>query len=236
MPSSPANQIQGSIRTSGQGCLFIVATPIGNYKDITARASEILQSADAVICEEYREGSTLLKKLGIKNELILLNEHNEEPRSPEIVALLEQGQSLALISDCGTPVFADPGHLLLRLVVQGGIPIVPVPGPSSIMAALSVCHFPMEQFLFGGFLPRNKKERCQELQRMRKTNLPVVLMDTPYRMAALMRDVASVFGSKRQVVLACDLTLPSEHIYRGTAGAVLKQVERQKREFVLIIK
>jgi len=236
LQSSSTDQIQGNTRMSKQGCLFIVATPIGNHKDITIRATEILQSVDAVICEEYREGSTLLKKLAVKNELILLNEHNEETQSPEIVALLEQGQSLALISDCGTPLFADPGHLLLRMVVQAGIPIVPVPGPSSLMAALSVCDFPMERFLFGGFLPRNKEERRQELHRLRKANSPVVLMDTPYRMAALMRDVASVFGIKRQVVLACDLTLPSEHIYRGTAGAVLKQVENQKREFVLIIK
>ena len=236
MPSSPANQIQGSIRTSGQGCLFIVATPIGNYKDITARASEILQSADAVICEEYREGSTLLKKLAIKNELILLNEHNEETQSSDIIALLEQGQSLALISDCGTPVFADPGHILLRLVVQAGIPIVPVPGPSALMAALSVCDFPLERFLFRGFLPRNGKDRRHELQLLRKANQPVVLMDTPYRMAALMRDVASVFGTNHQVVLACDLTLPSERIYRGTAGAVLEQIKERKSEFVLVIK
>jgi len=236
MQSSSADQIQRNTRMSEQGCLFIVATPIGNYKDMTIRATEILQSVDSVICEEFREGSTLLKKLGIKNELILLNEHNEETQSPEIIALLKQGQSLALISDCGTPVFADPGHLLLRMVVQADIPIVPVPGPSSLMAALSVCHFPMERFLFGGFLPRNKEERRQELHRLRKANLPVVLMDTPYRMVALMRDVANVFGSKRQVVLACDLTLPSERIYRGRVGAVLGQIEGRKSEFVLIIK
>lgn len=219
-----------------KGCLYVVAVPIGNYKDITLRAIETLQAVDAVICEEYREGSTLLKKLSIENELLRLNEHNEGSVAPEILKQLQQGRSLAMISDCGTPVFSDPGHFLLGMVVQAGIPIVPVPGPSSLTAALSVCDFKIDRFIFEGFLARDKGKRRRELQRMRAANLPIVLMDTPYRMVALLDAVARVFGDKQQIVLACDLTLPSECIYRGTVEAVLKQIEKKKSEFVLIIK
>ncbi len=218
------------------GRLFVVAVPIGHPKDITLRAIEVLQSVAAVICEEYREGSTLLAKLGIQNELIVVNEHNEKSESLRVVDLLWQGKSLALISDCGTPVFADPGQFLLRTVVQAGLSVVPIPGPSSLIAALSVCDFPMEQFVFGGFLPRERDRRRRELERLREMRLPIILMDTPYRMIALLQDVAQVFGNKQQVMLACDLTLPSERIYRGEIEAVLKQVEKRKREFVLILK
>jgi len=221
---------------SEPGRLFVVAVPIGHPKDITLRAIEVLQSVAAVICEEYREGSTLLAKLGIQNELMVVNEHNEESESARIVELLAQGKSLALISDCGTPVFADPGHFLLRTVVQAGLSVVPIPGPSSLTAALSVCDFPLEQFVFGGFLPREKDRRRRELERLRGMRLPVILMDTPYRMVALLKEVAQVFGNKQQVMLACDLTLPSERIYRGEIQAVLKQIEKQKSEFVLIIR
>lgn len=218
------------------GRLFVVAVPIGHPKDITLRAIEVLQSVAAVICEEYREGSTLLAKLGIQNELIVVNEHNEKSESLRVVELLSQGKSLALISDCGTPVFADPGQFLLRTVLQAGLSVVPIPGPSSLTAALSVCDFPMEQFVFGGFLPREKDRRRRELERLREMNLPVILMDTPYRMVSLLEDVAQVFGAKQRVMLACDLTLPSERIYRGEIGAVLKQLEKRKSEFVLILR
>lgn len=218
------------------GRLFVVAVPIGHPKDITLRAIEVLQNVAGVICEGYREGSTVLSKLGIQNELIILNEHNEKTESARIVELLAQGKSLALISDCGTPVFADPGHFLLHVAVQAGIPVVPVPGPSSLTAALSVCDFPMERFVFGGFLPREKDERRRELERLREMHLPVILMDTPYRMVALLKDVAQVFGNKHQVLLACDLTLPSERIYRGEVQDVLQQIEKRKSEFVLILR
>ncbi|MBC7262635.1 MAG: 16S rRNA (cytidine(1402)-2'-O)-methyltransferase [Chloroflexi bacterium] len=218
------------------GCLFVVAVPIGHPKDITLRAIEVLQSVAAVICEEYREGSTLLAKLGIQNELIVVNEHNEQSESVRVVELLSQGKSLALISDCGTPVFADPGLFLLRAVVQAGLSVVPIPGPSSLTAALSVCDFPMERFVFGGFLPREKDKRRRELERLREMRLPIILMDTPYRMVALLQDVAQVFGNRQQVMLACDLTLPSERIYRGEIEAVLRQIEKRKSEFVLILR
>jgi 16S rRNA (cytidine1402-2'-O)-methyltransferase len=219
------------------GRLFIVATPIGNMADITLRALEVLRSVDCVICEEIREGSTLLKKLGVApKELIALNEHNEQEQAADIVVRLFNKQDLALISDCGTPVFADPGHYLVQQCTDVGIPVVPVPGPSSLMAALSLLDFNMTRFVFGGFLPREAELRKRELMRMRGLGMPVVLMDTPYRLGALLDDVYKTFGKGQQIVLACDLTLPGEKIYRGSVGEVRQQVGPRKAEFILIVK
>lgn len=217
------------------GCLYVVAVPIGNYQDITLRAIEILKTVDAVICEEQREGSTLLKKLGIQNQLVCLNEHNEEEQSIALVQRLQTGQSLALVSDCGTPVFADPGYRLIELIAGIGVKIVPVPGASSLMAALSLVDFKLEKFIFGGFLSRDDDHRRQELARLRSSGMTVVLMDTPYRMARLLEDVAHTFGDGTSVLLACDLTLPTEIIYRSTAGNLVRKLNGKKAEFVLIV-
>lgn len=218
-----------------KGCLYVVATHIGNIKDITSRAQEILSEVDGVICEEQREGSTLLKRLGITNQIILLNEHNEDTETIQIVMRLQQGQRLALISDCGTPVFADPGLTLVNMLADTTIPIVPVPGPSSLTAALSICDFDISQFVYGGFLPPKDDKRRMELEHLKITGLPLVLMDTPYRLTSLLQDVAQVFGSRAHINLACDLTLSSEHIYRGPVEQVLKQTNGKKCEFVLLI-
>ncbi len=221
---------------SAAGKLYIVATPIGNYQDITLRALEILRSADAVVCEEYREGSTLLKRLEITpQELITLNEHNEQEKLTLILGRLAAGKSLALISDCGTPVFADPGAALVEMVSQAGFQVIPIPGPSSLMAALSVLDFKPQPFYFAGFLPREPEKRRAELNRVKSLNVPVVIMDTPYRLGSALEDVASVFGKGRRVTLACDLTLPAETIYRGPVGEIRQKVKDRKAEFVLVV-
>jgi 16S rRNA (cytidine1402-2'-O)-methyltransferase len=219
------------------GRLYIVATPIGNARDITLRALDILRSADAIICEEWRQGSTLLKKLDIPDkELITLNEHNEQVQVPGIVSrILTENLSLALISDCGTPVFADPGHALIRHASEYNITITPIPGASSLMAALSLLDFKLEKFIFGGFLPRNSESRRKELHHLRKQNMPIILMDTPYRMPKVLENVATHFGKNAQITLACDLSLRSETIYRGTIGEISKQAGKRKAEFILII-
>jgi len=218
------------------GTLYIVATPIGNLDDITLRALKVLREADAIICEELRVGSSLLKRLGIEaKEIILLNEHNEEDQAMQIAARLVQGQSMALISDTGTPVFADPGHLLISVAAGFGVRVSPVPGANSIIAALSVLDFKLEQFVFGGFLPREPEKRRAELTRLRGLRMPVVLMDTPYRLGALLDDVAKVFGAGQPVTVACDLTQPGEIIYRGGAASVRKQVNQKKAEFIMIV-
>lgn len=219
------------------GRLFIVATPIGNPADITLRALEVLKSVNAVICEETRLGSTLLKRLGITpKELIPLNEHNEPEQAAEIILRLFNNQDLALISDCGTPVFADPGHYLVQQAADVGIPVIPVPGPSSLMAALSVLEFNMTRFVFGGFLPREADLRRRELHRLHGLGMSVVLMDTPYRLESLLEDVSKTFGKGQSVTLACDLTLCSEKIYRGSIGEVRQQLGKRKAEFILVIR
>jgi len=217
--------------------LYIVATPIGDPGDITLRALETLRQADVIVCEEQREGATLLKKMGITpKEIVNLNEHNESEKAPELIqrALLKN-EKLALISDCGTPVFSDPGAALIAQAVQLGLPVEPVPGASSLMAALSVLDFKLERFIFAGFLPRIPEERRRELAHYRTLRIPVVVMDTPYRLYALLQDVAATFGKGHSITLAADLTQPQEKIFRGPVGEILKQISEKKAEFILII-
>jgi 16S rRNA (cytidine1402-2'-O)-methyltransferase len=218
------------------GSLSIVATPIGNPADITLRALEVLRSADMVICEETRQGSSILKRLGIiGKELIELNEHNEQEKTPDILQLLYQNKNLALISDCGTPVFSDPGAYLISQAVEVGIPIIPIPGVSSLMATLSILDFKLDRFIFAGFLPRESELRLKELTRIKALRMPVILMDTPYRLAKLLDEVGQAFGKGQAITLACDLTLPTEKIYRGDIALVRSQVNQKKAEFILII-
>jgi len=217
------------------GHLFIVATPIGHPKDITLRALETLKKADAIICEEYRQGSKLLRKLGIENELVTLNEHNEAQESPHILQRLLNGDHLAVISDAGTPVFADPGQQLLTLVYQAGIPVSPIPGPASVMAALSLCDFSIERFIFAGFPPRKTHHRSDFLEKYKTESVPIILMDTPYRLTKLLEEVHAVFGKHQDCLLACDLTLRKEVVFRGSIGDILPKVTGQKREFILIL-
>ncbi|MGD0708757.1 MAG: 16S rRNA (cytidine(1402)-2'-O)-methyltransferase [Anaerolineaceae bacterium] len=218
------------------GRLYIVATPIGHNKDITLRAIEVLNAVQAVVCEETREGSTLLKRLGIADkELVTLNEHNEIEKVPDLTIRMSKGQDLALISDCGTPVFADPGADLIQQASESGIPIIPIPGPSSLMAALSILDFKVEQFLFAGFISRKTEERQRQLLRYKDMHMPVILMDAPYRLAALLEEAAHTFGANRTITLACNLTLPNEHIWRGTIAEIQKRIGKQKAEFILIV-
>ena len=218
------------------GKLYIVATPIGNPRDITLRALDILKSVDGIICEERREGSTLLKRLDVPEKpLIPLNEHNEAEATADLVIRMFKGESFALISDAGTPVFADPGAYLIQEASLNGLQVVPIPGPSSLMAILSVLDFKLDKFIFGGFLPRVPDQRRQELTRLRGLRLPVVLMDTPYRLAALLDDVEKTFGKGQRLTLGFDLTLDSEIILRGTPAEVKKALGPRKGEFMLIV-
>jgi 16S rRNA (cytidine1402-2'-O)-methyltransferase len=216
--------------------IYVIATPIGNPKDITLRALEILSQVDAVICEEYRPGSTLLKKIGIQvKELLTLNEHNEHDMADDLVQRLIQGASFALISDGGTPVFADPGSHLIQLASQVGIRTVPVPGPSSLMAALSMLDFKLKDFIFAGFLSPKNELRQKELERYKSFNLPVIIMDTPYRLERTLEEVEHTYGLSQRITLACDLTLKTEQIYRGPVGKIRQTLKKQKAEFILVI-
>lgn len=221
--------------SSKSGTLYIVATPIGNLKDITSRALEVLKKVDAVICEEIRQGSRLLHQLGVENTLLTLNEHNEAEEAANIMVRLARGESMAIISDAGTPVFADPGQHLLELLYQADIPVSPIPGPSSLMAALSLCDFPIDRFVFAGFPPVKSGQRENFLAKYKTESVPVILMDTPYRLTKLLEEVQSVFGKHQDILLACDLTLRKEAIFRGQIADILSKVSGQKREFILIL-
>jgi 16S rRNA (cytidine1402-2'-O)-methyltransferase len=214
-----------------------VAIPIGNLGDITLRAIEILRQVDAIICEEIKDARVLMKRLEIPNkELIALNEHNEVELVPDLaMRMVQTNQSFALISDCGTPVFSDPGSALINQLVEYGIQVTPVPGPSSLMAAFSILDFKLERYIFAGFLPRDSNERKRELTRLRGLRMPVVLMDTPYRLDPLLDDVGKTFGKNARVTLACDLTLPKEAIFRGPVSEVRQQANARKAEFILIV-
>lgn len=218
------------------GCLYIVSTPIGNYRDITLRALDVLRDVDAVICEEYRQGSTLLKKLDLpRKELLLLNEHNEIEQAGEIVQLLLAGKELALISDCGTPAFADPGTYLIKQATEFQIPVKPVPGASSLMALIAISPEPLDEFYFAGFLPRKSDLRNSKLKALKRMNVPILLMDTPYRLGKLLQEIKDMFGKGRMITLALDLTLEREKIYHDAVGEVIREVGSRKSEFILIV-
>ena len=219
------------------GDLYLVATPIGNWEDITLRALRILKEVDLVVYEERKEGSRLLRHYGIEKPVESLNEHNEAASTQIILERLRQGKSVALISDAGTPAFADPGQLLVRKAIGAGIRIVPVPGASSLLPALILSGFSIDEFVFQGFLSPKRNRRITELQQLKREPRTIVLMDAPYRLAQLVRDIAEVFGSSRRVCVAFDLTLPTEEILRGTAPELYQRLSKEDRkgEFVLLL-
>ncbi|MCP4753528.1 MAG: 16S rRNA (cytidine(1402)-2'-O)-methyltransferase [Proteobacteria bacterium] len=217
--------------------LYIVSVPIGNPDDITLRAIDTLGKVDFLICEEYKIGRRLLKRLDIQKELFSLNEHNEKEATDEIFQLLLQNKNAALFSDCGTPLFADPGTHLVDRCHNYGIRVIPVPGASSLVSALSVAGVEHKQFFYAGFLPRKSEERRQEIRKFMNFRCPVVVLDTPYRLNALLKDLRTELPAGRKMVLLLSLTQPDERIIRGSLSDILKeiQINPQKKEFVMII-
>ncbi|MBI5653957.1 MAG: 16S rRNA (cytidine(1402)-2'-O)-methyltransferase [Chloroflexi bacterium] len=217
--------------------LSIVSTPIGNPDDITLRALRVLRDAHAVICEERRHGARLLKQYQIENEIVDLNEHTERERVPELIARLQRGQHLALISDHGTPLLADPGARLIERAIAAHIPITAVPGASSVLAALVVSGLPIENFRFVGMLSPKKETRRAELHRLKSERATWVLLDAPYRLNALLADLREVLGDARRVVVACELTTASEKILRGTLREIVNHFEKNpfKGEYVIVV-
>lgn len=218
------------------GTLYVVSSPIGNFRDITLRALDTLEKADAVICEEFREASTLLKKIGISDkQLLQLNEHNELEAAEEFVMQLINGDTLALISDAGTPAFADPGTYLIKRCMELQIPVEAIPGPSSLMTAISLSPLPLEEFFFAGFLPRKEEQRRNKFNFLKRLNTSIVLMDTPYRLGKLLEEVKEFFGAGKLITLAIDLTQESESVIHGPVQEVINKVGSRKGEFILIL-
>lgn len=220
-----------------KGKLYLVSTPIGNYEDITIRALNILKSVDFIICEEYKEARRLLSHYQVEKELFSLNEHNENEVVNDILLKIAEGKIAALISDCGTPLFSDPGHLLVDLLISQKVDIIPVPGANSLLPALTGSGLEFEKFYYYGWLSPKKDERRQQLYKLKNIKEVIVILDTPYRLKSLLADVVKMLGKNLNAVIAFQLTLPGEKFYRGTTEQLLKIAEEKnlKGEFVLII-
>ena len=220
-----------------KGKLYLVSTPIGNYEDITIRALNILKSVDFIICEEFKEARRMLSFYQIEKELVSLNEHNEKDVVNDILLKLIEEKTAALISDCGTPLFSDPGHLLVDVLISQKIQVVPVPGANSLLPALSGSGFDFEKFYYYGWLSPNKDKRRQQLYKLKSIKEVIVILDTPYRLRQLLADVVKVLGKHLSAVVAFQLTMENERFYRGTTGELLQTAEdkKLKGEFVLII-
>ncbi|KAA3624520.1 MAG: 16S rRNA (cytidine(1402)-2'-O)-methyltransferase, partial [Proteobacteria bacterium] len=194
------------------GVLYIVATPIGNLGDVTRRAVEILRAVDLIAAEDTRHTSILLRHLAINRELVSLHEHNESRRAPSLVERMERGDSVALVSDAGTPLVSDPGFRLVALAHEAGIRVSPVPGPSALLAALSSCGLPAPRFTFEGFLPAAAAARRAALSALSAEPRAMVFYESPRRVAAALGDMAAVFGGGRQASLCRELTKTYETI------------------------
>ncbi len=220
-----------------KGRLFLVSTPIGNYEDITLRAIRVLKDADFIICEEFKEARRLLSHLNISKELYALNEHNEDETSEEMFGKILQGKNAALISDCGTPIFSDPGSALVNLCIQANVDVIPVPGANSLLTALVGSGFELNKFYYAGWLSPKKDLRRQELYKLKSVNEIIVLMETPYRLIRILEDVSSIFKPNTNAVLAFELTTKDERFFRGSIAEVFKIAaeKKLKGEFVLVI-
>lgn len=214
--------------------LHLVATPIGDPKDITLRAIEILTAAEIVIGEERKEVSKLLKALGIEGKrLELLNEHSKPGDAEELAALCAQ-HAVALVSDCGTPGFCDPGANLVAICRARGVKVSAAPGASSLMTLLSLSGYQLKEFIFRGFLPAESEARAKALNELSRENRVVVLMDTPYRMQRLLEELGSRWPSRR-ILIGCDLTQSTETVYDGTIANALAGLSGRKAEFILLL-
>ena len=219
------------------GTLYVVATPIGNLEDITFRAVRILGEVDRIACEDTRHTRKLLDRYGIAKPLVSYHEHNEQSRSDELLQELKAGRNIALVSDAGTPLIADPGYRLVRKAREQGVPVIPVPGPSAMLAALSASGLATDQFVFLGFLPAKKAQRRKLLEEMKTSRATLVFYEAPHRIAESLNDLADILGD-RPIVLARELTKVHEEFLEGTAAQVrnsLAEGPPSKGEFTLLI-
>ena len=215
--------------------LYIVSTPIGNEDDISLRALKVLKKVDAIICEEEKIGAFLIKRHNFSAQLEQLNEHNEENYAPQLIERMENGETFALISDAGTPIFADPGRFLLQLALDAGINIVVVPGASSIMTALVRSGFQSDVFTCAGFLSRTTEERLSQLQALALEPRTTILLETPYRLKQLL-EAANKVMPDRKAYIGCNLTMAFEHHHYGTFSELFAKFTESpfKGEFVIV--
>lgn len=219
------------------GTLYVVATPIGNLEDMSYRAVRILQEVALIAAEDTRHSRKLLDHYAIKTALISYHEHNEEQRATQLIDKLQAGESLALISDAGTPCIADPGYRLVSCCRNAGIPVVAVPGPSALVAALSISGLPTDAFSFVGFLPAKMHGRRQLLEQFKSVQQTVAFYEAPHRLVACLQDIVEICGPDRQISVARELTKRHEELFSGTAAEALGHyaAARVRGELVLLL-
>lgn len=225
--------------TTDPGTLYVVATPIGNLDDISARARDVLRRAAFVAAEDTRRAGQLLTHLGVQTRLLSMHEHNEMARVDEVLATLSSGRDVALISDAGTPLISDPGYRVVARVREEGLPVSPVPGCCAAIAALSVSGLPTDRFRFEGFLPARSVARRNRLKVLTSVPETVILFEAVHRIVAVLADMEDIVGADRPIALARELTKRYETIYRGTVAEVRAQLAADpgggKGEFTLVI-
>ncbi len=213
-------------RTHGR--LQVVATPIGNLADLSARAREALSSADVIAAEDTRRTRVLLRAIGIARPLVSLHEHNESQRTPELLARLAAGETIALVSDAGTPLLSDPGLELVQRAARAGFEVHAIPGPSAITSALAVAGLPTDRFCFEGFLPSRERERRTALAALAHEPRTLVFFEAPHRILRTLADMAAEFGAERPAAVARELTKTHETIYRGTLQELLARAQAEE--------
>src|SRR5256885_6404174 len=220
------------------GTLYIVATPIGNLEDITQRALRVLREVEIIACEDTRRTRVLLNHFGIRTRTISYHEHNERERAARLAELLEEGKSIAIVSDAGTPLISDPGFRIVNTAIEGGITVVPIPGPTAFVAALVASGLPSDQFFFAGFLPARANARRAHLEDLAAIQATLVVYEAPHRIAASLSDALDGLGNRKAAV-ARELTKIHEEIARGNLRELSQRVSTgslaARGEMVLVI-
>ncbi len=230
----------GNRKAQAGGTLYVVATPIGNLEDLSPRAIRILAGVDVVAAEDTRHSGRLLSHLGIQKRLIALHDHNEKDRAAGLLAELEAGRDVALISDAGTPLISDPGYVLVREARAAGYVVSPIPGPCALVTALSAAGLPTDRFLYVGFLPAKRSGRKASLDALANEVATLVFYESPHRIIESVRDFAEVLGPDREMVLGRELTKTFETFYSGSVAGVLAELQQDphgtRGEFVVMIR
>lgn len=221
------------------GSLYIVATPIGNLADITQRALDTLHQVDLIAAEDTRHSGKLLSHFGIQTRMFPLHDHNEKQKSQSLINKIKEGQNIALISDAGTPLISDPGYNLVNIAREQGVNVVPIPGPSAVITALSAAGLPTDKFMFCGFLPVKQQAKSTELAALKQANFTTVFYESPRRVVDTLKAINEVLGSDREVVLAKELTKHYEAFCKGNAEHIIQWLDedpdRQQGEMAVII-
>ncbi|MEH2039015.1 16S rRNA (cytidine(1402)-2'-O)-methyltransferase [Nostoc sp.] len=218
------------------GTLYVVGTPIGNLEDITFRAVRILQTVDIIAAEDTRHTGKLLQHFQVKTPQVSYHEHNRTSRIPELLEHLVNNKAIALVSDAGMPGISDPGYELVKACIEAGIPVVPIPGASAAITALSAAGLPTDRFVFEGFLPAKTQQRQEHLESLQTESRTLIFYESPHRLRDTLQDLALVWGNDRQIVLGRELTKLYEEFWRGTiAEAIAYYTQREPQgEYTLV--